>query len=94
METEYVFCKNLDSDYNEIHIHKVKYNRHFQEESICRKHNVNDHKYKVMSKIVDRRRQEIFDEYEARDIAAEFQNEGKEVCGICVSHLYYTESGV
>lgn len=93
----YCFHMNADSDTQEIHIHRATYTPQLQKvahdvTSICKKNKTVSKETKpleIKSKNGDI--QCFFDEAETRLIAAKLQNGNKNVCGICVSHLYYSK---
>lgn len=91
----YLFTKNASSLLDEIHIHEAKYDKQsrkisYSPKSICSKHDIRENEYEEMPRNHCGKSQCYFNEDEARIYAAELQNSGKEVCGICVSHLYYS----
>lgn len=93
----YSFHRNADSDTQEIHIHKATYTSQFQKVthdtvSICKKNKTSSKETKPIE--FESENGDIhcyFNEAETRQIATILQNENENVCGICVSHLYYSK---
>ena len=94
--TYYSFHVNSDYDTQEIHIHKSCYNPLTQKgshekSSICKKNETRSRTTPPLAIDLGDRLEKFFKESETREIAAKLQNNKKNVCGICVSHLYYTK---
>ena len=94
--TYYSFHVNPDHDTQEIHIHKSRYTPPTQkwsheESSICKKNETKSRMTPPLEIDLGDRSESFFEESETRKIAAELQNNDENVCGICVSHLYYTK---
>ena len=80
----YSFNVNQNSDNGEIHIYEEG-----ELKSICRLKGVVKDEFLAFK--INGKKKIYFIEDEVRVIAAKLQNQGRNVCGVCMSHLFKTE---